>query len=400
MIVKGIRHFMQGRVRVQTVASDERVVSDTGWIPNLILNQGMNGLATRFFADSFTHCCLGDATAPTVLLSGATNASQSNVTVTLSGGSFVFTNTATDSGKVIKYDSGQQATIVTVSSPTSAVVNVSQNVSSTPFKVYQTTQTGLGNEIKRTNTYWTQANGCTTTISAPVVAMRRTFNFTIETPTEATYNEVGLSWTGTPGANLFSRIALPSPVIVPPGIRARVIYELHLTLTPNTPTARSSIITGWPLSPAVNTDATEVMEDWGLAVVNSVGATVTHRTVSGVDILGNEPSATAQVLVGTNTTALLNLGDPVLNRWQAGSFHGNLVNEPYINGTYTRFRTIILTTSDLASTAVRIFCVGHVITPGTDFLPVYTMLFDQAQTKTGAVTLGLRFRLIWSRVFA
>lgn len=395
----GTHQMVRGRVKVQTIDINDRVVSDTGWVRNLILNQGMDGVAVRYWADSFTHCALGDGTTPTTIAGGATTASQSNVTVTLVGGSFTFTDTATDAGKIILFSGNQRARIVSVSSPTSAIVNVSQSVAATTFQVYQTTQTGMANELKRGNTYYTQAGGCTTILAAPSgIVLRRSFNFPVETPVSGFYNEVGLSWTGTVGNNLFSRILLPATVEVKPGLRPRVIYELTLTLSPSTPTAKTAIITGWPVLPATNLDTFESMEDWGLAVVTSSGSTAPYRTVSGVPIIANEPSAFADVLIGTDTQALVAPGDPVLNRWTSGAMMEPLQNESYITGSYTRFRTDIGHTDDAVSTALRVFCVGHIITPGADFLPVYTMRFEQNQTKTGSVTLGVRFALSWSRV--
>lgn len=397
----GSSQAVRGRVRVLTVNPQDKIVSDTGWVNNLVLNQGMNGVATRYWADSFTHAVLGDGTTATSVSGGVTTASQSNVTVTLVGGSFVFTNTATDAGRILKFSGGQRCTIVTVNSPTSAIVNVSQNVAATSFTYYFTTQTGLVNELRRSNTYHTQGGGCTTIASAPSsMTMRRSYNFPVETPVAVIYNEVGFSHTGTVANNLFSRIKLPSPVEVKPGLRARVIYEFTITMSPNTPTAKSAIITGWPIVPAVNTDTFESLEDWGLAVVTSSGATAPYRTESGVPIVANEPSATCEVLIGDSTAALSAPGDPIQNRWTAGAYVETMLNDGYTAGTYTRFRTAVSTYADVVSTSIRVFCYGHTITPGSNFLPVYTMRFEQNQTKSGSMLIGVRFSMTWLRVLA
>lgn len=392
----------KGRVRMQAVdPKTGRVHADTGWVPNLILNQGMNGLVTRFWADSFTHAAIGDSDLdPTKVSGGATTVSQNNVTVTLAGGSFTFTSTLVDAGKVIKFLGGHETTIVNVLTPLTATVNNSAIIIPQTFDVYQTTQTGLNNEIKRSNSYYTAGGGCATVLVAPnTVIMRRAINFPIETPVLFTYKEVGMSWSGVAGNNLFSRVIFPSPIDVPPGLRPRVFYELTLTLSPAVPTARFASIDGWPIPPAINTMATESLEDWGLAAVTSSGSTAPYRTVSGVPILANEPSALADYLVGTDSQALGSPGDPVKNRWAADSFAEPLLNDIYSPGSFTMTRSGTVPNNQANSAALRVFCLGHVINP-TDFLPVTTLLFDYAQTKSGSYLIGLSFRLTWGRILS
>lgn len=392
------RHIKaQGRLRLQTVNPvNRRVVKDTGWIPNLLLNQGMDGVATRYWADSFTSAALGTSDAlPLKISGGATTISQSNVTVTLFGGSFTFSAPA-DNGKVIKFGSGQTANIVAVTSPSTATVNTSAIIGDTTFQIYQTTQTGLQTEVQRSNTYYTGLGGCATVLGAPdTVVLRRSFEFGVEVA-PVTYREVGVSWTNTPGSNLFSRIILPVPQSVSTGYRVRLVYELTLSLSPASSTARSVAIDGWPIAPATTTASTESMEDWGLAVVNSLGGTEVYRTVSGIPILANEPSAGADFLVGTDVQALGSPGDAVKNRWAANSYAAVTLPVAYIPGSNTRTRSAVVPNNEANSTNIRVICIGHIITP-TDFLPVVTLLFDEAQTKDGSFFLGVNFRLSWGR---
>lgn len=392
---------VRGRVRVQAIKPDGRIFSDTGWKHNLILNQGMDGMATRLIADNFTNCCLGDATNPTREDSGTTVISQNNVTVTLSGGAFTFTDTATDAGKVIKWDTGQTATIVAVLTPLTATVNTSTIIAPGEFGVYQTRQTGLFNEIKRTNTYFTIGGACATVSMPPnVLVLRRTFNFPIEVGLGTTYNEVGLSHSAAAGNNLFSRILLDSPTFVPPGLRPRVVYELQITIYPGSPVNFSAIVSGWPVLPATNLNAQQNNEMWGLAGITSLGATSPINTVSGVPILANEPSEPCDMLISSSSAALNSPGDAPLNRWQAGDAAFPATNVVYTPGTFRRQRRYIFTTADGVMSNLRTFSIGHIITPSSDFLPVMTVLFDQNQTKSGSFLLSLEFQLNWSRTFA
>lgn len=367
----------------------------------MILNQGMDGMAARLTADNFTYCCIGDATDPTRVDSGATTVSQNNVTVTLVGGSFTFTDTATDAGKVIKWDTGQQATILTVLTPLTATVNTSTVIAAAEFGVYQTTQTGLFNEIKRTNTYYTAGGGCATvTVPPNVLVLRRTFNFPIEVGLGTTYNEVGLSHLGAAGSNLFSRILLAAPVFVAAGLRPRVLYELQITLYPGSPVNFSATVSGWPVFPATNLNAAQNNEMWGLAGVNSFGATIPIDTVGGVPILANEPSEPCDILISNDTTALNSPGDPPLNRWQPSAAAYTATNVVYTSGTFRRQRRYIFNTADGVMSDLRVMSIGHIITPASDFTPVMTVLFEQDQTKSGSFLLSLEFQLNWSRTFA
>jgi hypothetical protein len=56
--------------------------SGTDWIPNLILNNGLNGIYSRYWADSFLYAIAGIGTTPTSVDSDTTNASQSGTTIT------------------------------------------------------------------------------------------------------------------------------------------------------------------------------------------------------------------------------------------------------------------------------------------------------------------------------
>jgi hypothetical protein len=107
----------------------------------------------------------------------------------------------------------------------------------------------------------------------------------------------------------------------------------------------------------------------------------------------------ADFLVGTDNQALGSPGDPVKNRWAADTYAFPLVNDIYSPGSYTTTRSGTVPNNEANSTSLRVFCLGHIINP-TDFVPVVTLLFDQAQTKTGSYLIGLSFRLTWGRILS
>jgi hypothetical protein len=399
-VINTAQQLVSGRAKVQSIDQAGRVAHDFGWTKNIILNTGMDAVANRYWADCFTNCALGNNDTPTIIQGGATTISQSNVTVTLSGGSFVFTNTATDAGKVIRFASGGSVRIVSVQSSTSATVNLSQVIASTSFSVYQTTQTALFGEQVRSSELFAGPGACGTDLTLPGTAvMKRTFDFpTQPRPDSAFYREIGLSWLSAPGSQLFSRMVLSADVEIKPTFFPRVIYEFRLILTPGVPTAKTAVFDGWPVLPSTSLGAEECIEDWGIAVVNASGASVPGFYDGSVPILSNEPSALADVLIGLDTQALAPIsGSSAPNRWAAGSAERLMANEPYVSGTFTRFRTVILDVNEAVSQQLRVFSMGHIVTPGARFHPVYTMLFDENQTKTGAESLSARFALRWAR---
>ena len=84
---------------------------------NLLLDSGLDGWAVRTFWDSFSHCVLGDGTAPTKRDSGAITATIAGEVATASAGFF----DPADVGRLLKLDSGQE---VKIDGYTSATVSV------------------------------------------------------------------------------------------------------------------------------------------------------------------------------------------------------------------------------------------------------------------------------------
>jgi hypothetical protein len=71
-----------GRVRVAVIdAATKRVLRKGKWQKNLILDQGMDMIATTLFNQLFTACAAGTGTAPTDVNLGAT-ATVSGTTIT------------------------------------------------------------------------------------------------------------------------------------------------------------------------------------------------------------------------------------------------------------------------------------------------------------------------------
>jgi len=178
-----------------------------------------------------------------------------------------------------------------------------------------------------------------------------------------------------------------------------VLYELQVTIYPGSPVNLTANVSGWPVAPATDTNGQQNNEVWGIAGISSLGAAVPITTVSGVDLLANEPSQTCDMLISSDTTALASPGDPVLNRWQASAAAYPATNVAYTPGTFRRTRRYLFSTADGVMVNLRSMSLGHIITPGSNFAPVTTVLFNQNQTKSGSFLLALEYQLNWSRTF-
>lgn len=116
--------------------------------------------------------------------------------------------------------------------------------------------TGLQAEAKRTMTYYTTAGGCGYSDTGATRKLWRTFDFATETAS-ANYTELGWSPSETAGANLFSRTLITGGTVsLTAGQSLRVVYELNITVAPASSTTGSLSVSGWPVSPATNTEVT------------------------------------------------------------------------------------------------------------------------------------------------
>lgn len=165
---------LSGHVKVQVINPDDSVEWESDF-SNLILDQGLDEIAARAIVSCMEHCAVGTG-------------------------------------------------------------------NSTPAN----TQTGLDNEIARTDNYLTGIGNSytfrTDTGTTPaLITHRRTFDFpegTLDSSTDGDYQEVGFSWSGTTGTNLFSRALIkdeqgnPVAVTVDSDQILRIIYNLQIDCSP------------------------------------------------------------------------------------------------------------------------------------------------------------------------
>lgn len=399
MLINGVDSKVQGYYKVAVVddATEKVVWEMPDFERNLILNGGMDLIASNRWADLFLYGIVGTGTRPNSIDSGATNASQSTTTVTASGGSINFTTDAAV-GDVIKWGSGETANVVSITDSTHVTVDVSQTVASGHFVIWKTAQTGLQTETRRSNTYLTGSGNCGTTVVSNAVQMKRTIDF----PTEVgpvTYTEVGFSPVVTANTSVFSRILLSVPIPVSAGQRIRLVYQLNVSLTPTSPASKTAAIGGWPVAPSVNTDGTEQVQGVLTSSVDTAGATVFSAACM-------DPSDTAftTMFVSPSSAALGTIGGAIPDRSANAGVASPVTKAAYTNGQYYIDKTGVFDVATGNRTDLR--SMGVTTTGGGSggaplpFSTGFTFLFSQVQAKANTQTLSLTFRFLWSRTLA
>lgn len=241
---------VKGRYKVKVLEAG-KVVQETDWAPNLILDQGLDKFATVRIADCFLYACCGTDNTP-VKDTPAALVTWSATTLTAAASTW----TNFDVGKLVVFVTGQQCYITGYTDATHVTVDRSNTIpSGTAIVMYHVNQVKLNAEVFRTNNYSQNQGDNFTQKNGAVVTFQRTYLFPIETGAGHTYYELGF----TNGAvanqpDIFARVVLSpglqvnGPLGNNPGQQLLVIYQLLIGFGPSSPTTLppSQGITGLP----------------------------------------------------------------------------------------------------------------------------------------------------------
>lgn len=258
-VVLGPHEKARGRFQVQVVdARTGRVVESRPWQNNLILDSGLDRIATESWAAQLTYGVAGTGNTPTKDLPDdpADTYSQTGTTVTRDTGTRDFV--AGDVGKLIRWTSGEEAYITALIGVTQVTVGTTQTVVAGPIDaLYRVAQTGLTAEVKRSTTepeFIDEDDGLESfhtryNVTDGTMTFRTTKDFTEEVA-PVNYTEVAVSSQATAGNNIFSRMLLAGAVTVGVGQLLRLKYELTVSVAGHAPATQTTVdggITGWPL---------------------------------------------------------------------------------------------------------------------------------------------------------
>jgi len=354
---------------------------------NLITDAGLNEVAAREWAKCFEYGAIGTSNSPVERSSGATTITAVGATVTASAPYFE----AGDVGRLLRAATGQTGYIT--------VFNTAQNVTWVPTGtdfsaqagvIYYVNRTALGTEYRRTNTYRTTGSDNVSIWNGPNSewSLQRTYLYPVETA-PVTIRELGWSW-GTTGTNLFGLDVLPGAGdALIAGQQYIVQVLLILRFLPAASTPAPNVGTNWNTTGNISVVSTN--EAYSVAIVNSVGATVTggDGLEPGVNSGARKISLYSQssyALPGsTNTAPACPTGTTVSALAMTLS--------AYTPGSFTRTKSVLMGVSEVVGS-----WWGVMISHGT-VTPCVAVKFNAAQSKDNTHTLSVSFRFTWGRRF-
>lgn len=204
-----------------------------------------------------------------------------------------------------------------------------------------------------------------------------------------TYNEIGFSHTGAPGANANIRVKLASGAVVQsptginPGQQLKVTYSFLVSLSPNSSTASTPTATDSGNQMSTSKAGTVAVESLALASIGADG-----QTDSG--IVGLEPSESGSMGISTSSAALVPMNGPDRT---AGLATTDLTADAYTDGTFQNSYRGTFGLNDAIGTTWRTLMLFDVDS-GT---ALFTHLFAASQKKDANHVLNAVWTKTWNR---
>lgn len=410
-----LSHTLSGRFKTCIVDKDNNVIwEQPDWKKNLILNQGMDGLATIAYADVMTNAVAGTGTRLNSIDSGTSTGSVAGNTFTLtvvdisglqsltaSAGGYT---SAVSAGDMILFDNQAQVMVTAVSNLT-ASVTPSTSVSPQHFVVFKTSQAGLQTLHQHGNSSgYTQFLGnqdgtyAGTTIVGNIQKNRRTWDLAYETAS-IIFTEVGVGW-GTANNQVFSRVLLPQTQSIQANQKLRLLYELDIAVFPTASSPGipfTASISGWPVAPS-----TDCGGFYNLQFPPLIGGWVSIvGTNGGTDNRGGDPGGGNGIafFISNSSASLANYNS---NRNNTGTAWASqpAVGEAYVPLSFTKYYDATFDVATMNRNDIRSMGCGTGYNNAVGQWPVFACVFNQPQTKTSIQTLSLTFVWNWGRTLA
>ncbi|HYC70005.1 MAG TPA: hypothetical protein VEB66_02290 [Opitutaceae bacterium] len=372
------------RYGIQVLNPDGSVAKRREMKRNLILDSGLDLVATNLIGNLTAYAAVGTGTTPVKRDSGAITFTRAGNVVTASAGFFE----AGDVGRLLKFDSGAEMYVTGFTSSTQVTVGVSGALAASQGTVWYVNETGHATEVKRTNTYGSDSGDNDTTYAAGVFTFKRTYLFSAEAGV-VVYNEIGWSPSAAAGNNLFGRDIISGGVALAAGQQLRVVCELSLAPGPSVSTAYANVVTGWSQNGNCALESVALTSQL-MTYVGTTGAIVDGGAQTG----GLEPSRTKRITLATGSDAL-----SPMNTAQVGSVGGALPDsataavQAYSSGNFYRDYVGSWSVSQGNSAGIR--SIQWMSNGGTQ--RIFRVLLNAGETKASTHTLSLTLRLSWSR---
>ena len=343
---------------------------------NLILDVGLDIIATKQWVAAMQYFGLGTGNTPTNRDSGAVTVSIAGGVATASAGFFE----VQDVGRLLKLDSGPEYYVTGYTSPTQLTLAGSVDVGATQFTIWYVNQTGLTAEVQRFNTdspdsgdagkSWNAGTGVLSTWTTRIGRFE---------PAPITYKEIG--WFTNGAGTIFGRAVLAGGgVSLAAGQAYKVKVQLDRVLSPRTPQAVGAIVAGWPTGT-------------GYQSIERIGLRYWESGGSEGGNWGSEPSSGNSRVLLSSTAAPLDApsiaggGGLSILAWKPSALGG------YTPGSCKRSISVTFGLLDANSGSIRSIALadGYGI---SDF----RWLLDSNQSKNSSQTLTLNIERSWGRV--
>lgn len=398
-------HTIEGFVKVGCVDPDGSVTWQE-WQRNLMLNQGMNLLASYGYADVMYYGTAGTGSRVNKFDSGGSEVSQSGTLLGLSGiGTITDWTGSADGGNytamlqpgdVIQFADGTEVMVASTNNAVMATAfSSSQVVAAQPFVIYKTSQTNLHGTRKLSATYVAGQNG--TTNIKNTVTYWRTYDFTAEVAPN-TYSEVGVSDYFQTQIN---RVLLDTPITIPIGSQLRLTFNMNISIYPSASVYYpTDMITGWPGSAGTASVQQllfkQIQSDGTIFDGRNFGTEPSSPQLGGF-VSSHTGSVGELLLTGGTPYERTNLGQPSI--YYAGS--GFATTNTYRTNTFSLDRTASFSVSQGSSSFIRSIGFGDQQnngTPGYSSRVAWAYLMNQSQSKNDLQTLSFAWCTSWRRV--
>ena len=398
-----IGQTLSGKYKLEVVDKNNDIVwKQEDWQKNLILNQGLDGLYSFTYANIMLVAFAGNGTRVNSISSGDSSGSVASTTFTLTPGitglqsltsSIGGYSSAVSVGDMIQFNDLSEVRVLAVGNLTASITPTS-TISSQPFTIFKTSQTGLQSPIHlvAAGNFFAGSGYCGTNVVGNVTQNRRSWDFNYET-SSISVTEVGIGytydWPFTPtlvNSYVFSRVLLPAPVLIASGQKLRVIYELDIAVTPNTG------------SPGVPFTASIV--GWGTGSLVTGYQNIGGYRMTNIDINGGntgapylDPAGSPDIFVSNSTTPNPASG---VNQSRSGTANdvATTTTDPYVPLSFTAYKSATFRTDQMARNDIQTIGLGF------PYDNSFCCVFDQPQTKLNTQTLTLSFVYTWGRVLA
>jgi hypothetical protein len=350
---------------------------------NLILDTGLDMVATTLLCNLFNYAVVGTGTNPVKRDSGSITFTKSGGVITASDAFFE----AADQNRLIKFDSGAEYYITGFTSPTAVTVaNTVTAEAASEGTIWYVNRTGLQSESKRTSTYATDTGANGTTYLGGTYTHKRTFIFSAEVA-PVVYREIGWSSSASAGANLFGMDILPGGGVgLNTGQQLKVEVSLLVTVSPVTPAAvPAPAITGWTQGGTAQLESGDFFTR-----VTSGGGTYNSGAFAEPSVNAGTWISTASVALTFSPTGLVDRGSTGLN------FKVNAL-QPYVSKSFTR--TEVAATfgvTEANSSAIRSIFMSPNNGQGYS---IFRVLLAANETKDSNHTIqNITWRKSWGRI--